>query len=257
MVAKAAPFRPLTPPRNLTAELIAVLRAEITGGKLSPGARLPTEQEMVASFGVSRTVVREAIAALRSDGLVLTRQGVGAFVAADTQSRPFRIDNAALTSLRDILCIMELRMGVEVETAGLAAERRSPRQLLAIKAALAQIDTAIGRGDAAIAADFEFHRAIAEATENPWFPKFLQYLGHYIIPRQTVRIEDRGSAEQMAYSQKFQEEHRRICAAIDAKDPAAAREAMRLHLTNSIGRYRGFAEALASKGKRKPRGRSR
>src|ERR1700730_13147258 len=116
MAGKPSVYRPLAPPRNLTGDGVDALRAEITEGKLEPGHRLPTEQEMVESFGVSRTVVREAIAALRSDGLVLTRQGVGAFVAADAQSRPFRIDPGALKSLQDVLRIMELRMSIEIET---------------------------------------------------------------------------------------------------------------------------------------------
>src|SRR5215471_19086075 len=91
-MARSTAFRRLAPPKNLTAELVEVLTREITAGKLAPGARLLTEQEMMATFGVSRTVVREAVAALRSEGLVLTRQGVGAFVATDGQKRPFRID---------------------------------------------------------------------------------------------------------------------------------------------------------------------
>src|SRR6478672_887147 len=82
---------PLTAPRSLTHVLIERLTAQITSGELTPGAQLPTEQELIAATGVSRTVVREAVAALRAEGLVLTRQGVGAFVA-DAPRRPFRID---------------------------------------------------------------------------------------------------------------------------------------------------------------------
>src|SRR5512138_2792437 len=112
-------LQPLDAPRRLTAELVARLTADITSGKLPPGARLPTEQEMIAATGVSRTVVREAVAALRAEGLVLTRQGVGAFVA-DHARRPFRIDPVKLHSLREVLEVMELRTGIEVEAAGLA-----------------------------------------------------------------------------------------------------------------------------------------
>ena len=115
-------FRPVAAPRSLAHELIERLTADITGGKLAPGARLPTEQEMIAATGVSRTVVREAVAALRAEGLVVTRQGVGAFVA-DQARRPFRIDPVKLRSLREVLEVMELRTGIEIEAAGLAAER--------------------------------------------------------------------------------------------------------------------------------------
>jgi GntR family transcriptional regulator, transcriptional repressor for pyruvate dehydrogenase complex len=70
-------FRPLRPSRNLTSELVARLSQAIMSGSLAPNSRLPTEHEMIASFGVSRTVVREALAVLRAEGLVETRQGSG------------------------------------------------------------------------------------------------------------------------------------------------------------------------------------
>jgi len=114
--------QPLSARRSLTGELVVRLTDDITSGKIPPGSRLPTEQEMIAATGVSRTVVREAVAALRADGLVVTRQGVGAFVA-DHVRRPFRVDFDESSSLRDVLNVMELRTGVEVEAAGLAAER--------------------------------------------------------------------------------------------------------------------------------------
>src|SRR5208282_6865573 len=87
---KLSVMRPVAPPRNLPHEIAERLAEEIMKGVLSPGARLPTEQEMVAAMGVSRTVVREAVAALRAEGLVTTRQGAGAFVANDIWRRPFR-----------------------------------------------------------------------------------------------------------------------------------------------------------------------
>jgi GntR family transcriptional repressor for pyruvate dehydrogenase complex len=121
-------LRPLDAPRGLTAQLVARLTADITSGKLSPGSRLPTEQEMIAATGVSRTVIREAVAALRADGLVVTRQGVGAFVA-DRVRRPFRVDFDENSTLREVLNVMELRTGAEVEAAGLCAERAAPAQV--------------------------------------------------------------------------------------------------------------------------------
>jgi GntR family transcriptional repressor for pyruvate dehydrogenase complex len=246
MANRESAFRPLAPPKNLTVKLVDLLAAEITSGKLVPGARLPTEQEMMTSFGVSRTVIREAVSALRSEGLVLTRQGVGAFVATDVQRRPFRIDPDGLKSLREILRIMELRMSVEIFAAGLAAERRSPGQLQRITTALGRIDAAIARGEAAVAADFDFHRAIAKATGNPYFQNFLDYLGHYIIPRQTLRIEQRDSGTQAAYLRKVQSEHHAIHDAIAAGDAAASRAAMRAHLDNSLERYGRLEAGLAN-----------
>src|SRR5690349_21447053 len=136
-------LRPLGPARNRTTEVVERLQAEIASGRLVEGARLPTEQEMMRALGVSRTVVREAVAALRAEGLVVTRQGLGAFVASDFQRRPFRIDPEGLRSIADVLNLMELRLAVEVETAGLAAERATGKQVRAVAQALAALDRAI------------------------------------------------------------------------------------------------------------------
>jgi DNA-binding FadR family transcriptional regulator len=230
-------------PRNRTTEVADRLAAEIASGRLASGARLPTEQEMMAAFGVSRTVVREAVAALRAQGLVSTRQGLGAFVASDMQQRPFRIDPEGLASLGAVLDVMELRMAVEVETAGLAADRATQRSLRAIGQALAAIDRAIGRDEAAIDEDFAFHRAIAEATGNPQFAQFLGYLGRFIIPRQSIRIEPNRLSRPRAYLEAIQREHRAIYAAIRAKDSRAACAAMREHLRKGRERYRRLVEA--------------
>ena len=115
-------IRPLPAPRSLTGELVARLTEDITSGKIVPGSQLPTEQELIAATGVSRTVVREAVAALRAEGLVITRQGVGAFVPENAR-RPLRIDFDRLSPLRAVLDVMELRTGIEIEAAGLAAAR--------------------------------------------------------------------------------------------------------------------------------------
>jgi len=111
---KLSVARPLPPPRSLAHELITRLTADITSGNIPPGARLPTEQELIAATGVSRTVVREAVAALRAEGLVVTRQGVGAFVPENAR-RPFRVDFGRLSSIREVLEVMELRTGIEIE----------------------------------------------------------------------------------------------------------------------------------------------
>jgi DNA-binding FadR family transcriptional regulator len=230
--------------RSLTHALIERLTAQITTGELAPGAQLPTEQELIAATGVSRTVVREAVAALRAEGLVVTRQGVGAFVA-ETPRRPFRIDGGELASLHHVIEVMELRTGIEVEAAGLAAERASAADLDRIADAYAAIGAAIGRGDAAVDQDFAFHCRIAEATGNPQFARFLDYLGRFIIPRQTIRVTIGTAAERRAYLERIQREHRDILAAIRARATAKARAAMRRHLANSRARYQKLAQALS------------
>jgi GntR family transcriptional regulator, transcriptional repressor for pyruvate dehydrogenase complex len=242
MSDKLTAFRPLSPPRNLTAEVVGRLSAEIMSGAIPPGSRLPTEQAMMSSMGVSRTVVREAVAALRADGLVVTRQGVGAFVSADAKQRPFRLDPNGLESIGEVIKIMELRRAVEIEAAGLAAERGTPQQIKAIGAALEAMDAAIGRDEPAIDEDRLYHRTIAEATGNPQFVRFLEFLGHFVIPRRAVANAPWRAEGARAYLDIFQREHRAIFTAINERSPDGARGAMRRHLTNSLKRYRGLAE---------------
>ncbi len=252
---KLAVMRPVVPQRNLTRAIAESLAAEIKGGKLEPGARLPTEQAMVAAMGVSRTVVREAVAALRAEGLVVTRQGAGAFVATDIWRRPFRLAGGEQLGVGHVLNVMELRASVEAEAAGLAAARATPAARRHVARALAAIDAAIRRGESAVDEDFAFHRAIALATGNPQFSHFLEYLGRFIIPRQSIRMAAHQGSGQRAYLELIQHEHRAIFAAIAAGEAKAAREAMRRHLANSQARYRRFADGMPPPRPRPPAAR--
>lgn len=238
---KTALLAPLKPQRNRTTEVSERIAALITSGKLQPGERLPTEAELMDAMGVSRTVVREAVAALKADGLVVTRQGAGAFVANDAARMPFRIDPDSLSSIDDVIAVMELRLAIEVEAAALAAERAGPAAVKAIDKALAAIDRAIAADDSAVAEDFAFHQAIAKATGNAHFISFLTFLGVHVIPRQRIR-SSMTSDERARYLKRFQGEHEDIAAAIRKGDSAKARNAMRQHLENSLQRYRRLAE---------------
>ena len=237
----AVKIRPLAAAHKLSRGLFEQLAEQIKSGRLAPGSRLPTEEALTRAARVSRTVVREAVAALRAEGLVVTRQGVGAFVSAEPQRAPFRIEPEHLQSLADILNVMELRLGVEIESAGIAAERASKTQLRAIVTALNAIEEASKAGGSAVDEDLAFHRAIAEATGNPEFARFLQFIGGHLIPRRTVTGLPERMGGREAYLALIQEEHRRIYEAIRDGQPGAARDAMRRHLTRSLERYRKLA----------------
>jgi len=243
MPTSSSAFRPLRPPRNLTSELITRLTEEITAGNLAPGSRLPTEQEMMANFGVSRTVVREAIAVLRAEGLVETRQGSGAFVSDDPRRRPFRIDPEGLQSLDEVLNVMELRIAVESEAAGLAAQRHSRADLARMDRTISAFRKAIARGDTAVDADYDFHAAIGMATGNTYFSQFLGFLGRFIIPRQTIHVDAEDAESRKAYLQGVLEEHLKIRGAIEAGDVDGARGAMRSHLEHGAERYKHLARS--------------
>ena len=234
--------RPLSPPTNLTGMLIERLTDEIVDGKLAPRTRLPTEQALMRTHGVSRTVVREAIAALRAEGLVETRQGSGAFVANDPRKRPFRIDLEGLRSIAQVVDVLELRVCVEVEAAGLAAERRVRADLARLREISHRFATTIDAGGQAIDIDFEFHSAIGSATRNPYFSSFLAFLGGIIIPRRSIHLDANRPAEFARYLARLKREHAAILDAIVEGDVAAARVAMRSHLNRGRDRYLRLAE---------------
>ena len=124
-----------------------------------------------------------------------------------------------------------------MEAAGLAAKRATKTQKHAIRKALDAIDAAIDRDKPAIAEDFAFHAVITEATGNPQFRRFLDFLGRFIIPRSSVRIR---ALNMRGYLPDFQHQHRDIVAAIDAGSAEEAQAATRHHLVNSRQRYRAL-----------------
>ena len=219
---------------TLTQRLSDNLRRAIHGGQFPPGSKLPSEARLSEANGVSRTVVREAIAALRADRLVEARQGAGVFVLEPREPAPAplsiaHIDPARVSSMIELL---ELRTAVEVEAAGLAAlqEEVILEQHYAVRACL-------DAGKSSSEADFALHLAIAEATNNPRFREFLAMIGKNVIPRAALRGEE-SDEDQAAYIRLIDAEHADIVEAISASNEEAARDAMRRHLRGSQARYR-------------------
>lgn len=238
-------IKPLGKRRSLTSELIEQLRGQILNGTLTSGQQLPTEQELVRSADVSRTVVREAVAALKADGLVITRQGVGAFVAPNAGAAPFRISSEEMETLEEVINVLELRMAVEIEMAGTAARRREPEDIVAMQECLNRIDAYLDTGDDATEPDFELHTAIAKATKNPQFRRFIDFLGKHMIPPHDLvpkfaagRTEEEVREHQAELLRQTQVEHREIVEAIADGNERLAREVTRRHLANSIERHR-------------------
>src|SRR5262245_35573181 len=162
------------PSVNRAEEVARELRNQIRAGALSPRVRLPSEHRMAAQFGVSRAVIREAVARLKNEGLVKTRQGSGAYVR-DNDISSLNLDPDIRKSLKSVLAIVELRKGIEAEAAALAAERRTRKEMAAIDKALARVAAITkARGDSA-KADMVFHRTISEAAHNPFYIAVLDY----------------------------------------------------------------------------------
>ena len=225
-------------PRNLAMGLVDTLTTRIRDGQMRAGDKLPTEAAIMGEFGVSRTVVREALSKLQAGGMVQTRHGVGTFVVGTGESNNFRIAPEQMATAREVIAVLELRIGLETEAAGLAAVRRTEANVRIMREALASFSAAIDDHGDAVAPDFQFHLEIARATQNVHFVELMTYLGTMIIPRarlNTARVAGEGRRE---YLQRVNTEHESIANAIANQDPEAARAAMRTHLANSRERLR-------------------
>ncbi|MCO5063041.1 MAG: FadR family transcriptional regulator [Rhizobiaceae bacterium] len=223
---------------KLSENVAQTLRAQIVGGQFAEGERLPTETRMTELFGVSRTVVREAIAALAADGLVEARHGAGVFVRRPAVAAFGTIGLEVGNKISHALNVLEVRLGIEVESAGLAAMRRNSAQEAQIQEAFFEFDRLLARGEATGKTDFAFHRAIAAATNNPYYVDVLDALGTRAIPCDVASPWGTDSVLSDAYQMGLQREHYSILQAISAGDADAARAAMRAHLTASQERYR-------------------
>ncbi len=229
---------PRRKPRSLALDLVESLGDRIRDGRLAAGDKLPTEAAAMREFGVSRTVVREALSKLQASGLVETRHGIGTFVVGFGDAAPFRIAPEQFATLRDVIAVLELRIGVETEAAALAAQRRTDANLQALRNAHASFAEAIESGQDSVGSDFQFHLEIARSTQNPHFAELMSTLGAMIIPRARLDTIEAISAQRREYLRRVNAEHESIYHAIANRDGEGARAAMRTHLANSRERRR-------------------
>jgi GntR family transcriptional repressor for pyruvate dehydrogenase complex len=205
---------------SLTDHVAQSLARAIAAGEVPPGTKLPPEHALCLRYGVSRTVVREAISRLRSDGLVQARQGVGVFVLDDHGRRPFRITGGEELSSREIIRITELRMAFDVQASVLAASRRTAADVHKLRAALGEMRRALDSGELGDAADLAFHRAVAAATGNPLYVSFFAFLEPHVL--KAIRVSRQRSRRQPGVAQRVHEEHERLAEAIVARNPERA-----------------------------------
>ncbi|GGL96068.1 GntR family transcriptional regulator [Pseudomonas asuensis] len=238
--------RPRKKSRSLAENVVEVMKTRILDGDLKPGDKLPTESAIMQEQGVSRTVVREAISRLQAAGHVETRHGIGTFVLERPAEGPLFIDPATITTLRDVLAMLELRISLEVEAAGLAAQRRSDEQLQEMRRLLDQMKARTEQPAEAVSFDLQFHLQIALSTGNRYFNDIMTYLSSVLIPRTRLNSAYLAHDDQERYQLRLDGEHEDIYNAIARQDTDAARAAMRLHLTNSRERLRRANEEVGA-----------
>jgi GntR family transcriptional repressor for pyruvate dehydrogenase complex len=226
-------------PVRLPARIADALAREITEGRLKPGDRLPTEQYLAENFGVSRNVVREAIAQLRSAGLVASRQGLGSVVAkAGEAERSFHVDMEAGGDAHAHQHVYELRLAIEMQAADFAARRGDAAHLQTIAETYERMRDAERWQAEGVDLDIEFHLAIARASGNPLMLEAIGFLTGGM--RQTIVATRERSGEVIGEVKRLTlDEHAAIRDAILARDPDRARSAMFAHITKAAHRL-GF-----------------
>ncbi|WP_240233040.1 FadR/GntR family transcriptional regulator [Devosia lacusdianchii] len=210
---------------------------------LKPGDKLPPSDQLCEKFSVSRTVVREAIASLKAEGRLRSLRGSGVYVSAPPKAVGGSMFMEAPQDIGDVLDFIEFRMSVEIEAAGLAAERRTETNLLRMEQALSQFARHLEDNSLATDADRSFHRAIADATNNMRFRLFVDEMGERLIPRRALGASFTDEKDKSEFLENIQSEHRRIFDAISDRRADEARAAMRQHLEGGRRRYREWSLA--------------
>ncbi|PLP96278.1 FadR/GntR family transcriptional regulator [Cupriavidus pauculus] len=219
---------------TLADRVTALLSGQIRKGTYPVNARLPTEKFMTEQFGVSRTVIREAISRLKSEGLVESRQGSGTVVLDPAAAEVFRLGRDNADPAVGVVRILELRRGIEAEMAALAAERRSDAQLTAIREARQAIDRAVDAGGDGVEEDLAFHLAVSSATGNPHYTELLGMLTRSL--RDAIQLTRGNESRRSDLAAQVRMEHTEICAAIEAQDVSRARQAAFQHMRNTEAR---------------------
>ncbi|TFW23857.1 FadR/GntR family transcriptional regulator [Duganella callida] len=224
---------------HLAEHVVAALSEEIASGRLRHGDRLPTEQFLAENFGVSRNVVREAIASLRSQGLIQSRQGVGAFVSvtAEAAAEPLAPVSAQLLEGDDTIRKMfEVRAALESQAAALAAAGMTPRKLKEIRDAVERMRFEGAPTATTVNADLDFHRAVAAASGNDYLEAMIRTVLEPMRPLIAANFSRHGPMfGNIPHAAR--DEHEALVQAFIDKDAALARRLMGEHIVSAAARF--------------------
>ena len=226
-------YKSITPAANLSDQVAKALSAEIHAGRPAVGEKLPTEAVLAEQFAVSRTVVREALSRLKSLNLVESRQGSGVFVKKLGFS-PLNFDAGSAISKQAVIQMVEVRRALEAEVAALAAQRRTASDVKRIHQAIVALDKTVTAGEDGVEEDVNYHRAIADAAQNPFLISTLDYLRQFL--RSATRVTRANEARRADFASQVRDEHAAIVQAIEKGDAVAARLAATAHMDNAIKR---------------------
>lgn len=232
------------PLRTAHAQIVDTLGRDIIGGRIPSGAILPGDAELMERFGVSRTVLREALKSLAAKGLIVARARIGTRVTERSGWSLFDPDILAWhfdTGIDDefLRHISEVRLAFEPFAAGLAAVRATPAEIAALKALAVEMGDPSHSAESHALIDLRFHIAVAESCRNP----FMRSVGS-MIEAALVGVFRLGSpTEDPETLASIEASHRRIADAIADRDPAAARAAMEAVILTGVERIRAALRA--------------
>ncbi len=221
---------PMLPTRSsLYKEVVNIISKRIASGEFPKNTFLPPERELCKAFGVSRTVVREAVKSLESDGWVNVKRGKGALVV-DGHEKQLSRSFKRLVERRGFMAqhLMEVRRIVEVAMAGLAAERRTPANIAAMKRSLEIMRERPGDPAGYADADVEFHNEVARATQNPTLVILLEPIAHLLLDSRIISFS---GIEGVGLRTK---QHEEILRLIEEENAEGARQAMARHLSDTL-----------------------
>jgi GntR family transcriptional repressor for pyruvate dehydrogenase complex len=212
------------------------IRASIEKEELKPGDRLPSEREMADLLAVSRNAVREAISVLESLGVVYIIQGKGVFLKEDDHEKLLeKMQESLDDQATKLIEVLEVRQGIEGQSAYLAASRRTTSDLLVIHEAYEELVAAVRHQQIAASEDFDFHYAVVKASHNPLLVRAVELFSEMFITGQGKSRLD--SMKIPGKSEMILQEHYHIYLAIKDQDPLLAQQNMYKHLENVKTRY--------------------
>ncbi|MCO7563788.1 FCD domain-containing protein [Pseudomonas sp. S 311-6] len=229
-------------PDTLVERVVSAIRAEIDSGRLAAESRLPTEQQLAEQLNVSRSVVREAVAQLKADGVLIARRGLGSYISQTPSGTVFRFPGSQGRK-PDLVQMFEMRLWIETQAAAIAARRRDAHDLARMAKALQEMLDRRSDFSAASAADVAFHRAIAQASKNAYFVAFHDFLGGQLAAARRNAWEN-SAAHSVGGSADANREHQALYQAIADGDRQAAAACAEAHLRASAKRLKIDLPAL-------------
>lgn len=219
-------------PKKIYEQVAETIYDMIRSGKLKPGEKLESVQQLAEHFQVGRSAIREALTSLKAMGLIEIRQGEGTFIKEfKTEQIAFPLSTAILMNKEDIAHLLEVRKFIEIGTAYSAAQKRTDLHLEAMEEALEEMRLASGNEELGEQADLRFHFAIAEGSQNPLLVSLMNHVSGLMgeTMKETRRL---WLYSKQATTDRLYEEHVAIYNAIKGQDPEKARTIMLQHIEN-------------------------